>query len=114
MRVLEGEQALLRIFLGESDRHHGIPAATALLGRLRKEGIAGATVLRGVAGFGARSVIHTADILRLSEDLPIVVEVVDTAERIESILPLLDEILGDGLVTIEKVRVLKYGVSSRT
>lgn len=110
MRVLEGEQALLRIFLGESDRHHGIPAATALLERFRKEGIAGATVLRGVAGFGARSVIHTADILRLSEDLPIVVEVVDTAERIESILPLLDEILGDGLVTIEKVRVVRYGV----
>ena len=107
-RVLEGEQTLLRIFLGESDQWHGRPLQLALLERLRKEGGAGVTVLRGIAGFGARSVVHTTHILRLSEDLPIVLELVDTPEQVERLLPILDEMVNEGLVTMEKVRVVKY------
>ena len=86
-RVLEGEQTLLRIFLGESDQWHGRPLHIALLERLRQRGAAGVTVLRGIAGFGARSVVHTTHILRLSEDLPIVIELVDTPEHVERLLP---------------------------
>ena len=108
MRVLTGEQMLVRVFIGESDRWHHQPLATALLERLRREGFAGATVFRGVAGFGANSVLHTASILRLSEDLPIVVEIVDTEEHVQRLTAILDEMVGEGLVTLEKVRVLKY------
>lgn len=108
MRVLTGEQLLLRIFIGESDKWHHQPLSTALVERLRREGVAGATVLRGVAGFGARSVLHSAHLLRLSEDLPLVIELVDTEEHVERILPILDEMVGGGLVTLEKVRVIKY------
>jgi len=108
MRVLEGEQWMARIFIGESDRWHGRPLADALIERLRREGFAGATVLRGLAGFGARSVVHTAHLLELSPDLPLVIEVVDTEERMKALEPILDEMIADGLVTLEKVRVLKY------
>jgi PII-like signaling protein len=108
MRVLEGEQWLIRIFVGESDRWHGRPLADALVERLRKEGFAGATVLRGLAGFGARSVIHTTHLLALSQDLPLVIEVVDTEEHVSRLEPILDEMVADGLVTLEKVRVLRY------
>lgn len=108
MRVLTGEQMLVRVFIGESDRWHHQPLATALLERLRCEGFAGATVFRGVAGFGAHSVLHTASILRLSEDLPIVIEIVDTEEHAQRLTAILDEMVGEGLVTLEKVRVLKY------
>lgn len=108
MRVLDGEQTLVRIFIGESDTWQHRPLATALLERLRRESFAGATVLRGLGGFGAHSVVHTAQILRLSQDLPILIEVVDTPERIERLLPILDEMVAEGLVTLEKVRVLKY------
>jgi len=108
MRVLEGEQMMVRVFIGESDRWRSQPLAVALVERLRREGFAGATVLRGVAGFGARSVHHTAHLLELSQDLPLVVEVVETEEQIEKLLPILDEMVSDGLVTLEKVRVLKY------
>jgi hypothetical protein len=108
MRVLSGEQMLVRVFIGESDRWHHQPLATALLERLRKEGFAGATVFRGISGFGAHSVLHTASILRLSEDLPIVVEIVDTEEHVERLSAILDEMVTEGLVTMEKVRVLKY------
>ena len=108
MRVLEGEQWMVRIFIGESDRWKGRPLADALVERLRKEGFAGATVLRGLAGFGARSVVHTTHLLELSQDLPLVVEVVDTDEQVERLKPILDEMVADGLVTLEKVRVLKY------
>ena len=108
MRVLEGEQWLVRIFIGESDRWHGRPLADALVERLRKEGFAGATVLRGLAGFGARSVVHTSHLLELSQDLPLVVEVVDTEEHVRKLEPILDEMVADGLVTLEKVRVLRY------
>jgi PII-like signaling protein len=108
MRTLEGDQVLVRIFIGESDRWHHRPLAHALLERLRREGFAGATVTRGVAGFGARSVIHTAEVLRLSEDLPVIVEVVDTEEQVERMKPILDEMVTEGLVTMERVHVLKY------
>jgi uncharacterized protein len=113
MRVLDGEQVLVRIFIGESDRWHHQPLYVALLERLRKEGIAGATVLRGMAGFGARSVLHTTRILRMSEDLPIVVEIVDTAAHIDAVTPILDEMVPEGLITVEKVRVLKYAPGNR-
>src|SRR6187549_3034085 len=108
MRVLSGEQTLVRIFIGEFDKWHHQPLSTALVERLRREGFAGATVLRGVAGFGARSVLHTTNILRLSEDLPVVIEVVDSEERIQRLTAILDEMVTEGLVTMEKVRVIKY------
>jgi len=105
---IEGEGQLLRIFIGESDRWDGRPLYEAIVRKARELGLAGATVLRGLEGFGAHSRIHTAKILRLSEDLPIVIEIVDHAERIEQLLPALDRLVGDGLITIEKVRVLAY------
>jgi PII-like signaling protein len=113
MRVLDGEQMMVRVFLGEGDTWHGKLLHVALLERFRKEGLAGATVFRGIAGFGARSVVHTSSILRLSEDLPIVVEMVDTPEHVERMLPIVDEMVGEGLVTVEKVRVIKYAPGSR-
>src|SRR6187549_1979455 len=113
MRVLSGEQTLVRIFIGEFDKWHHQPLSTALVERLRREGFAGATVFHGVSGFGARSVLHTANILRLSEDLPVVIEVVDTAEQIERLTPILDEMVLEGLVTMEKVQVLKYASGTR-
>ena len=108
MRILEGEQVLARIFLGESDRWHGHPLADALLERLRREGFAGATVFRGVAGFGARSVLHTASILRLSQDLPVLLEVVDSEAHMGRLEAIVEEMVQEGLVTFEKVRVLRY------
>jgi uncharacterized protein len=103
----------MRVFTGESCRWHGRPLYMALLERLRHEGFAGATVFHGVAGFGARSVLHTSSILRLSEDLPVVIEVVDTEERMKQLTAILDEMVPEGLVTMEKVRVLKYAPESR-
>ena len=108
MRVLTGEQFLVRVFIGESDKWHHRPLSDALLERLRKEGFAGATVFHGVAGFGAHSVMHTAHILRLSEDLPVLIEIVDTDEHVQRLLPILEEMVLEGLVTVEKVRVLRY------
>jgi hypothetical protein len=105
---LEGEGKLLRIFIGEGDRWRGQPLFEAIVRKVRESGGAGATVLRGIEGFGAHSRIHTARILRLSEDLPIVVEIVDTAEKIDALLPALDEMIEDGLVTIETVQILRY------
>lgn len=105
---LEGEGLLLRIFIGENDRWHGKPLYEAIVERARETGLAGATVLRGLMGFGAKSRIHTAKVLRLSEDLPMVIELVDTAEKIQKILPMLDEMVGDGMVTLEKVQVIAY------
>jgi uncharacterized protein len=105
---LEGEGLLLRVFVGDSDRFAGEPLYEAIVRRAREAGLAGATVLRGVEGFGAHSRIHTARILRLSQDLPIVVEIVDRADRIEAFLPELDEMVGEGMATLEKVRVLLY------
>lgn len=111
---IEGEATLLRIFIGESDRWEGQPLYEAIVRTVREAGMAGATVLRGIEGFGAHSRIHIARILRLSEDLPIVVEIVDRAERIEAILPRLDEMIDEGLVTMEKVRILKYRSGSKS
>ena len=108
MRKIEGEQTLMRIFIGESDRWEHQPLAMALVELLRRHGLAGATVLRGVAGFGANSVVHTATILRLSADLPLVIEVVDAPERLEGVLPEIERMMGGGLVTLERVRVIRY------
>jgi len=104
---------LLRIFVGESDRHghHRLYESIVLKGR--EQGLAGATVLRGLMGFGKHSVLHTAKILRLSEDLPMIVEIVDSLEKIESFLPLLDEMISDGLVTLERVKVIHYKANAR-
>jgi uncharacterized protein len=108
MRKIDGEQVLMRVFIGESDRTGQRPLATALLELFRARGLAGATITRGVAGFGANSVIHTASILRLSEDLPLVIEVVDTQEHLDAVLPEVDRLMRGGLITMEKVRVLRY------
>ncbi|MFN8628652.1 MAG: DUF190 domain-containing protein, partial [Candidatus Binatia bacterium] len=107
------EQVLVRVFIGESDKWHHQALHVALLERLRKDGFAGATVFHGVAGFGARSVLHTSHVLRLSEDLPVVMEIVDTEAKIDHLTAILDEMVLEGLVTMEKVRVLKYAPGNR-
>jgi hypothetical protein len=100
---------LLRIFLGENDRHDHKPLYEAIVLRARELHLAGATVLRGPMGYGHSSRLHTAKILRLSEDLPIVVEIVDSEEKINEFLPVLDGMMGSGLITLERVQVLQYG-----
>jgi len=104
----KGERTLMRIFIGESDKFHGKPLYQAIVEMLRAKGLAGATVLRGVAGFGASSTMHTDKVLRLSLDLPLIIEVVETEEAIDKILPDLDRMIGGGLVTLERARVLMY------
>ncbi|HTY01466.1 MAG TPA: DUF190 domain-containing protein [Bacteroidota bacterium] len=110
---LEGEGKLLRIFIGEADRSEGRPLYEAIVRRAREHGMAGVTVLRGVEGFGARSHLHTAKIVRLSEDLPIVVELVDTEEKMRGFMPLLDALIeksgSGGLITLERAEVIWYG-----
>jgi hypothetical protein len=106
--ILPKQGKLLRIFVGESDKHQGIPLYEWIVRKAREHGLAGATVLRGLEGFGARSRLHTAKILRLSSDLPIVIEIVDTEENIESFLPDIDDAIGEGLATLEKVEVRFY------
>ncbi len=105
---LPAEAELLRIFIGESDRRHGRPLYEVIVELARAEGLAGATVLRGVMGFGAHSRMHTAKILRLSEDLPMVIEIVDRPERIAAFLPKIDPLIQEGLVTLEPLRVIAY------
>jgi PII-like signaling protein len=102
------EGRLLRIFIGESDRWHGKPLYEALILRARELGLAGATMLRGLMGYGAASRLHTAKILRLSEDLPVIVEIVDTEARIAAFLPEVEAMVQDGLVTLERAQVLQY------
>ncbi|HVC00284.1 MAG TPA: DUF190 domain-containing protein [Candidatus Dormibacteraeota bacterium] len=104
----EGEHTLMRIHIGESDRWGGRPLHDAIVELLRREHFGGVTVLRGVGGYGSSSIYHTDKILRLSQDLPIVIETVESAERIEAILPRLDEMVGGGLITLEKVHVILY------
>src|SRR5260370_20834831 len=104
----EGERTLMRIHLGESDKWHGKPLYEAIVEMLRKEGFSGVTVLRGVAGYGGSSIYHTAKILRLSQDLPIILGIVETTQRIQQILPRLGAIGGSGLVTLQEGRVLLY------
>ena len=99
---------LLRIFVGESDKHGHLPLYEAIVLKAREQNLAGATVLRGVMGFGKHSILHTTKILRLSEDMPMVIEIVDSLERIEGFLPLLNTMISDGLVTLEKARVIHY------
>src|ERR1700689_3129149 len=104
---------LLRIFIGEADKWHHQPLYEAIVLKARELGLAGATVLRGPMGFGAPSHLHTAKILRLSMDLPIVIEMVDSEENLNKLIPLLDDMVQDGLVTLEDVRVLKYRAISK-
>lgn len=111
---IEGEGRLLRIFIGESDTWHGRPLYQAIVRRAREEGLAGATVVRGIEGFGADSRLHTSRILRLSEDLPVVIEIVDAADRIERVLPMLDEMVGEGMVTVERVHIVAYRGTPRS
>lgn len=105
---MEGEAELLRIFIGESDKRHGRSLYEVIVEEARKRGMAGATVFKGMLGFGAHSRLHTAKVLRLSEDLPILIEIVDKAERIAEFLPILDEMIDEGMITHEKVHVVAY------
>ena len=109
---IEGDAKRVTIFIGESDRWHHQALHTAIVEMLRKEGLAGATVVKGVEGFGKNSRIHTASILRLSEDLPVILTFVDKSERVEAVMPLIDEMMGGGLVTVEDVHVRKYADSN--
>jgi len=113
MRRIDGEQVLMRIFLGESDLWERKSLYMSLLQLFRAKGLAGATVLKGVAGFGATSVIHTPHLLQISSDLPVVVEVVDTEEHIHSVLPEVERRMSGGLITMEKVRVVYYDRTTR-
>lgn len=99
---------LLRIFIGESDKHEGKPLYEWIVLKAKEFGLAGSTVLRGIEGFGGQSRIHTSKILRLSEDLPIIIEIVDTIEKIEGFLPLVDDAINEGLATVEKVNIRFY------
>ena len=105
---LEGEGKLLRLFIGESDTWHGKPLYQAIVERVRQEGLAGATVVRGIEGFGADSRLHTSRILRLSEDLPVVIEIVDTPDQIDRVVPILDGMVGEGMLTLERVQIVSY------
>ena len=106
--MLPKDGKLLRIFIGESDKHEKMPLYEWIVRKAAEEGLAGATVLRGLEGYGAHSRLHTAKILRLSSDLPIVIEIIDTEEKIESFLPLVDEVISEGLATIEKAEIRFY------
>ena len=106
--VLPQEGHLLRIFIGESDKHDGAPLYEWIVRQARQRGLAGATVLRGVEGYGAHSRLHTAKILRLSEDLPIVIEIIDTRDKIEAFLPIVDAAIPEGLATLERVEIRFY------
>lgn len=108
---LPREGKLLRIFIGEADKHEGKPLYEWLVAQAREYGLAGATVLRGMAGFGANSRLHTAKILRMSTDLPVVIEIVDAADRIEAFLPVVDAAVVEGLVTVERVEVRFHRVA---
>lgn len=106
--TLPKEGKLLRIFIGENDRHEGRPLYEWIVRQAREQGLAGATVLRGLQGFGAHSRLHTAKILRLSNNLPLVIEIIDTEQKIEAFLPVIDAAVGEGLATVEKVEVRFY------
>ena len=104
----KGERTLMRIFISEADRHKGQPLYRVLLEMLREQGFAGATVLKGVAGFGAHSVMHTDQLLRLSTELPLVIEVIDDEEKIQQIIPQFDGLMQGGMITLEKARIIRY------
>ncbi len=109
----EQQATLLRLFVGERDKHGHQPLYEAIVSKAREHGLAGATVLRGLLGYGASSVLHTAKLVEISDDLPMIVEIVDSEENIEKFLPVLDGMLSSGLVTLEKVRVLQYGLPKK-
>jgi|SRR5450755_4254889 PII-like signaling protein len=109
----EGERTMMRIHIGESDKWHGKPLYEAIVEMLRKDGFSGVTVLRGVAGYGGSSIYHTDKLLRMSQDLPIILEIVEFTERVEMILPRLDEMVEGGLITLEKVRVILYRAAKK-
>jgi PII-like signaling protein len=111
--MLAGQGKLLRIFIGENDKHGRMPLYEWIVRKARERGIAGATVLRGLEGFGAHSRLHTSKVLRLSSDLPIVIEMVDTEEKIDAFLPLIDESIPEGLATVEKVEIRLYRSGSK-
>ena len=110
---LDGTALLARIYIGEADQHGGKPLYQAIVERLRDRGIAGASVFRGIEGYGANARLHTSRILRLSEDLPVLIEVVDREETLRAILPELDQMIGDGLITLERVEVVAYRGATR-
>lgn len=114
---IEGDAKLLRIFIGESDKIHHIPVYEKIVLEARKAGLAGATVYKGIMGFGGNSRIHTSKILRLSDDMPIIIEVVDETEKIEAFLPLVDKLFEDancgGLITMEKAEIIKYKANKK-
>ena len=112
MKIPENGQ-LLRIFIGESDHWQGKPLYEALILKAREMGLAGATMMRGLMGYGANSRIHTAKLLRLSEDLPVIVEIVDSQEKISAFLPVIDQMVQEGLVTLESIKVIQYRSSTR-
>jgi PII-like signaling protein len=105
---IEGAAKRVCIYIGEADHWKGKALYVAIVERVRQEGVAGATVFQGIMGFGANSRVHATHLLTLSEDLPVMIEIVDTEERIQKILPLLDEMVSEGLITIEDVHVIKY------
>ena len=105
---LPSEAELLRVFIGESDHYHGRPLYEAIVHEARSRGMAGATVLRGLMGFGAHSRMHTAKVLRLSQDLPIIIEIVDTPEKIQAFLPVIDGAIDEGIATVEDVHIQFY------
>ena len=109
MKELSGEHVLVRIYLGESDKYEGKPSYQAITEMLRQEKIRGVTVLRGILGYGARSHPHTMNILRLSQDLPIIIEIVDSQDNIDRVMPQIQKMAASGLITAEKVNVLRYG-----
>jgi uncharacterized protein len=108
MRTIDGPALLARIYIGEADHHDGRPLYQAIVALLRERGIAGATVFRGIEGYGANAHLHTTRLLRLSEDLPILIEIVDREDRLRAVLGELDSMIADGLVTLERVEVLTY------
>lgn len=108
MKTLVEEQVLMRIFIDEGDRHGHQPLYEALVELLRSEGIAGATVLRGICGFGAHNVCHTQKLLDLSADLPLVIEVIDNREKLDAVMPLIDGLMQGGMITLEKATVIRY------
>jgi len=108
MRDITGEQCLMRVFIGESDRYRHRPLSEALVNLFRKNGFAGVTVLHGVAGYGAHSVYHTDKLLELSTDLPIIIEVVENRDRIDLVMPEIDAMMSGGMITLEKIEVIRY------
>lgn len=110
---VQSEAILVRIHIGEADRYKGKPLYKEILEILRKRGIAGATVLRGIAGYGKSTILHTASILDISADLPIVIEIVDKEDKIKEVLPYIDPLIENGLITMEKVRIIKYVASEK-